>query len=67
MEALERACQALGTKKALAEALGVHQSTISAWRARGRIPAEHVVGIERASGVPRHELRPDLYQIKASA
>jgi len=34
-----------------------HQSIYS-WK---RIPAERVLDIERATGVPRHELRPDIY------
>ena len=31
------------------------------WRQRGRVPADRVVAIEAATGVPRHRLRPDLY------
>lgn len=64
MEALERACKAVGNKKAMAKELGVGPSAISAWLTRGRIPAEHVLKIERASGVPRTELRPDLYPVE---
>lgn len=65
MEALERACKAVGNKKALAQALSVRQSTLSGWFSRGRIPAARVIMIERASGVSRHELRPDLYPMEA--
>jgi DNA-binding transcriptional regulator YdaS (Cro superfamily) len=28
---------------------------------RERVPAERVLAIEAATGVPRHELRPDIY------
>jgi DNA-binding transcriptional regulator YdaS (Cro superfamily) len=45
---------ALGTK------LGVHRSSVMRWE-HGRVPAERVLELERATGVPRYELRPDLY------
>lgn len=67
MEALERACKVVGTKKKLATAISVDPSTISVWLKRKRIPAEQVLKIERASGVSRHELRPDLYPVEAKA
>lgn len=44
----------------LARAIGVNKSTITRWAA-GRVPAERVLDVERVTGVPRHELRPDLY------
>lgn len=40
--------------------LGVNKSTVLRWE-RKKIPAERVLDIERATGVPRHELRPDIY------
>lgn len=47
-----------GRRVALAEALKINPGAISQW---GRIPAERVLDIERLTGIPRHELRPDLY------
>lgn len=47
-----------GRLKNLAEALGVFPSAISQWT---KVPAERVVSVERATGIPRGELRPDLY------
>lgn len=64
MEALEKACKAVGNKKKMAEILEVGNSAISAWLSRGRIPAGYILKIEKASGVPRHELRPDLYPVE---
>lgn len=47
---------------ALALALGLQsQGTIQGWLKQGRPPAERVLDIERLTGVPRHELRPDIY------
>lgn len=42
----------------LANALGVPRQNVFQWR---RIPAEWVVPVERVTGIPRSELRPDLY------
>ena len=47
----------LATK--LAKALKLDLSAISKW---SRIPADHIVAVERISGIPREELRPDLYR-----
>jgi DNA-binding transcriptional regulator YdaS (Cro superfamily) len=55
---LERAVEAAGSKSALARALGLKVQSIQQWR---RIPAERVLDVERATGVPRSALRPDLY------
>lgn len=48
------------TQMELARILDVDKSAVSRW-ARGRVPAERVVEIERMTGIPRSELRPDLY------
>jgi DNA-binding transcriptional regulator YdaS (Cro superfamily) len=40
--------------------LGVNKSTILRWELT-RVPAEKVLDVERATGVPRHALRPDLF------
>ncbi|MEX6663189.1 transcriptional regulator [Pseudomonas sp. W2-17] len=58
--ALERAILAAGSAKALARTLGVTPMTVSHWKVRG-VPAERAVMIERATGVSRQDLRPDLY------
>ena len=43
----------------LARVLGLSSAAIAQWK---RIPAERIVEIERATGVRREVLRPDLYQ-----
>jgi DNA-binding transcriptional regulator YdaS (Cro superfamily) len=59
---LDRAIQAVGSAKALAEALGVTKQAITGWRHRG-VPPERVLAVERLTGgtVTRHELRPDIF------
>ncbi len=54
----DRAVEAAGGVTRLAEAIGVTRSAVSQWP---RVPAERVLEVERASSVPRHELRPDIY------
>lgn len=64
-DGLDAAISKAGSQKALADLLGLRQSHISNWKNRNkRIPAERVLDVERATGVPRHELRPDLYPLE---
>ncbi len=61
---LEAAIRAVGGIGALARALGLAQPSVSEWR---RIPADRIAAVESATGVPRSELRPDLYAQEGSA
>lgn len=45
-------------RSALAKSLGITPGAVSQWV---RVPAERVVEVERATGIPREELRPDLF------
>jgi DNA-binding transcriptional regulator YdaS (Cro superfamily) len=60
---LDRAIKAVGGQVALAAKIGRGQSTISLWRRRKKVPAEHCPLIEEATdgAVTRHELRPDVF------
>jgi DNA-binding transcriptional regulator YdaS (Cro superfamily) len=58
-EGLKKAIERAGSKRALAEKLGVKPQAVSQWKER--VPPLQVLKIERVTGVPRHELRPDLY------
>lgn len=61
-KAILKACKAAGGQTALARRLNLgSQGTVSSWILRGRLPAERVLEVEAATGVSRHELRPDLY------
>jgi DNA-binding transcriptional regulator YdaS (Cro superfamily) len=68
-EALKRACDVAGGQKRLADKVGTTQSQVWYWleRAKKGVPAEFVLPIEAATGVPRSELRPDLYPATAEA
>lgn len=55
---LGKAIIAAGTASELARRLGITVQSIQQWK---QIPAKRVIEIERVTGVPRKELRPDLY------
>ena len=42
----------------LARELEINPSAMAQW---DRIPAERVISVENATGIPRQDLRPDLY------
>jgi len=56
--ALQEAIAKAGGQSALADFLGIRPPAVHGWR---RCPAERVLEVERASGVHRSRLRPDLY------
>ena len=65
-EALRRACEVAGSQKSLADRIGTTQSQVWYWLERSKkgVPAEFVLPIEQATGVPRGELRPDLWPVE---
>lgn len=58
-DGLDRACEAVGGKAELGRRLGITGPAISQW---DKVPAERVVEVEIATGIPREELRPDLHK-----
>lgn len=64
LAALRDAVAVIGSQSAMGRLLGVSQPAISAWlKERRPLPAEHVLTVERATGIPRHRLRSDLYPL----
>lgn len=61
--ALKKAIEAASTAQNLANLLGVTPQALSQWK---RVPPLRVLEVEKATGVPRHDLRPDLYPRPAS-
>lgn len=61
MQALERAIWEARSQRKLAAQLGISAMAITKWKQRRQVPAERVLAIEKATGVSRHELRPDIY------
>jgi len=59
---IERIVDELGGLTKATEALGLtNPSIIANWRTRGRVPYKRVLDVESVTGIPRHEIRPDIY------
>ena len=64
--ALDKAVKESGGQTALANRLSeimgrtVKAQNVQHWQ-KHKLPAEWVIRVEQASGVSRHELRPDIY------
>ena len=56
---LRWAIEVAGSQVKLAKLLGISHQAINKWR---DVPTRHLVAIERATGVHRSLLRPDLYE-----
>jgi len=58
----------LGSQAALAELVGVTQQSVSGWCVKGQpIPVKHARTVEAATGIPKEDLRPDIYPRDAGA
>lgn len=63
--ALREAIRAANGPTGLARALnGITPQAVSQWRVT---PALRVLDVEKATGISRHHLRPDLYPIENAA
>ena len=62
-EALQRAIEKAGGLAGLAAPLGITVQAISQW---DEVPPRRVIAVEAVSGVPRGELRPDLYPAESA-
>lgn len=63
-EGLHEAIRAAGGVSQLAGKIGISQPSVSNWI---KVPAERVISVEKATGVPRTKLRPDLYDEENAA
>lgn len=62
LESLQRAIDIAGGQAALSRICNTSQPRVWNWLHRDKkVPAEMVLKIETATGIPRFELRPDLY------
>jgi len=65
-EAIQKAIKAAGGQLRLAREIEeisgktCHRQSVAHWL-RNQCPAYRVLDVERVTGVPRYELRPDLY------
>ncbi|WP_373489974.1 transcriptional regulator [Parasphingorhabdus sp.] len=65
--ALKRAIEKAGSQAEMARLCGNSQPAVWQWLKRGNVlPAEYVLRVEAATGVSRHDLRPDIYPVEES-
>ena len=62
-EALQRAIDAAGGQKPLADLIGTTQSHVWYWlnKSKNGVPSERALAVEQATGISRHELREDIF------
>lgn len=65
--ALERAIAHKGSQGLLAKAIGYSQPSVWRWLNGTPVPAEAAIAIEKSTGVPKAEIRPDLFGAEAAA
>jgi len=53
-----------GGVKRLSDTIGRHHATLLGWT---RVPPQHVRAVSAATGIPPHELRPDLWDPPATS
>jgi DNA-binding transcriptional regulator YdaS (Cro superfamily) len=65
-EALQLAIAKAGSQAEIARIAEVSTTAVWKWvQSSKRVPAEFVLKIEAATGVSRHDLRPDIYPLEA--
>jgi DNA-binding transcriptional regulator YdaS (Cro superfamily) len=65
---VQKMIAALGGPSKAAAALGIsNPSVVLNWRARGKVPADRAIDIEKLTGISRHELRPDIFKTVSAA
>ena len=57
-ESLNRAVAAVGTRYQLAKLIGLRPPSVYGWK---EVPVVRVLAVEEATGISRHDLRPDVF------
>jgi DNA-binding transcriptional regulator YdaS (Cro superfamily) len=65
MDVIER-ISSFATQQEIARNLGVNQSNVGAWLTKNeskrvKIPANRATQLERLTGIPREQIRPDIF------
>lgn len=65
--AFELAVRLVGGQNAMGRLVGKHQTTVRERLLKGQpLWAENVLAVESATGISRHDLRPDIYPLESS-
>lgn len=61
MNAIERAVEQAGGQVSLAKVISVTPQAVNQWVTKGLVPAARCLAVETATGISRHDLRPDVF------
>lgn len=61
-EVLDEVIKRLGNQAQLARICGVTPPAVTQWLKRGQIPATRCKTVEKATGIKRKDLRPDIFK-----
>lgn len=65
-EDLKKAVEAAGGQSAVARKMGCTSQAVSKWCNTGEVPLKRLIDFEKATGILRQQLYPDLFKTKAS-
>lgn len=63
---IQKAIEIANGQTGLGRKIGASQQRVRNWLLSGRVPADMCIKIEKETGVPKHELRPDLFDAPVS-
>ncbi|KQZ81900.1 hypothetical protein ASD64_09095 [Mesorhizobium sp. Root157] len=63
IDLVQKGAEIVGGLGKLADGLGIKHQAFYSWKKK--VPAERVLDFERLTGIPRHDIRPDLYPKEA--
>ncbi|WP_342051979.1 MULTISPECIES: transcriptional regulator [unclassified Cupriavidus] len=61
-EELKRAVEVAGGQTAVAKKIGCTSQAVSKWCNTGEVPLKRLIAFEKATGVRRQDLYPDLFK-----
>lgn len=61
IDSLKKAIKAAGSMSRLARACKIKPQSVRGWLLRGEVPVKRCKDVERATGIPARELRPDFF------
>lgn len=64
---IQAAITKAGSQAKLGKAIGCTQNAVFQAKKRGSVTGEMAVAIERATGIPKEQLRPDLFAQDSAA
>lgn len=65
-EELKKAVEAAGGQSAVARKIGCTSQAVSKWCSTGEVPLKRLIDFEKATGIPREKVYPELFKNRVS-